>query len=82
MDVKDAVRDMKELLTLAARDVSVLNKVNQFLELGLGSFVVAKTERVFAEGTQKILTLYKIADPLHVLLMASRAGDFNAKIAE
>jgi len=50
LDVDDAVEEMKELLILALRDVSVRNKVNEFLKLGLSSFVVAKADRVFTGG--------------------------------
>jgi len=67
---------------VAARDVSVLDKINQFLELGLGSFVIAKTDRGVTEGAEKIFTLYKLADSLQVLLLATRTGEFNTEVTQ
>lgn len=80
--VNDACEDMKELLTFAFRDVSMLDKVNKFLESGLSTFVVAKTDRLTTGDTEKILTLYKLADPLCVLLETARASNVQAEIIQ
>ena len=82
LDVNDSVDEMKELLTLALRDVSMLNKINEFLKLGRSSFIVAKTDRVITDGIEKIFTLYKLADPLKVLLETTRTRNIQPEISQ
>lgn len=82
INADDGCDEMKELLTIALWDVSVLDKVNDFLKLGLPTFVPVKTNRVVTEGTDKIFTLYKLADPLHDLLLAVRTGNVQPEITK
>ena len=77
-DVANALDEFKELISYSLRDVSVIPKINEFLESGESSFIITKVDRSVAELAGKDRIVYKLADRLEVLLTACRTKNIEA----